>query len=140
MDTVIKDLLEYFNLVKRWVKKRRMKIIIQKNCIFSRKAEILQYPFQMIENGKEIRRNRKPKLLGVILDEQLKYHEHVKYVERKAHKIINTLSIIAKTENINLVNTSMADRRLLVTEHYPKKGTGNSSCITTYSRNSSHGG
>ena len=116
VDTVIKDLLEDFNHVKQWVKKWRMKVNIDKTefCIFSRSSDVLQHPFQMIDNGKEIRRNRKPKLLGVILDEQLNFHEHVKLVEMKAHKVINSLSIIAKTEKINPVNLVKLYKSLVV--------------------------
>ena len=45
-----------------------------------------------------LKRTRKPKLLGVILDEKLTFHEHVKAVEMNAQKVLSALRILGKTE------------------------------------------
>ena len=51
-----------------------------------------------------LKRTRKPKLLGVTLDEKLTFQDHVKAVEIKAQKMLSALRILGKTERIEPAN------------------------------------
>ena len=57
--------------------------------------------------GSLLKRNRKPKLLGVIVDEKLTFQAHVKSVKVKAQKMLSALRILGKTEKVDPDNTEI---------------------------------
>ena len=86
--------------IRIWVKKWRMKLNILKTeyCIFSKEQSMLDLDIEIKIDNTNLKRTRKPKLLGVTLDEKLTFQEHVKIVERKAQKMLSALRILGKTE------------------------------------------
>ena len=53
---------------------------------------------------KLLKRTDSPKLLGIILDEQLNFQKHVDAVERKASKPAASLTVVGRSEQISAQN------------------------------------
>ena len=52
-------------------------------------------------DGQIVKHNPKPKLLGITLDEKLKFETHIELVERKALRSLNSLRKVKETEIIS---------------------------------------
>ena len=70
------------------MKRLRKKINDEKTefCIFSRDQSVLDQELEVKMTNTKLKRTRSPKLLRVILDEKVTFHEHVQMVELKAQK------------------------------------------------------
>ena len=92
--------------IRRWVKKWRMKLNVIKTeyCVFSKDQSMLDLNIEIKMDNFILKRTRKPKLLGVTLDEKLTFQDHVKAVEIKAQKMLSALRILGKTERIEPAN------------------------------------
>ena len=88
--------------IKRWVKKWRMKLNVIKTeyCVFSKDQSMLDLNIEIKMDNFILKRTRKPKLLGVTLDEKLTFQDHVEAVEIKAQKMLSTLRILGKPANM----------------------------------------
>ena len=66
--------------IRRWVKKWRMKLNVIKTeyCVFSKDRSMLDLNAEIKMDNTILKRTRKPKLLGVTLDEKLTFQDHVK--------------------------------------------------------------
>ena len=82
----------------------RMKINIRKTeiCLFTKQPEQAERTRPEVKlQEKKINYNPTPKLLGVVLDETLNFHNHISKVERKANRAMRTLRQIKYVENID---------------------------------------
>ena len=61
--------------------------------------EVRKYIFDI--EGQVVKYNPKPKLLGITLDEKLKFESHIELVERKALRSLNSLRKVKETEVIS---------------------------------------
>ena len=102
---LVKGLEEDFKWIMEWAKKWRLKLSIAKTefCVFSLISQILEeaQAYHMIVEGQPIQYNPKPKILGVTLDEKLKFDVHTEQVERKALRSIDLLRRVKETETIS---------------------------------------
>ena len=69
-----------------------MNVNIKKSeiCIFSKTA-VNEQDKSLSTDDKNFPYNRTPKLLGVILDKQMKFEEHTDHVEGKAYTALRTI-------------------------------------------------
>ena len=83
---LVKGLEEDFKWIMKWAKQWRLKLSIGKTefCVFS---QTIQY-------------NPRPKILGVTLDEKLKFDVHTEQIERKALRSLDLLRRVKETESI----------------------------------------
>ena len=94
-----------FKEVLKWARKWRLKLSIVKTefSMFSLDNQVLEearmYNFDF--EGQIVKYNPKPKILGVTLDEKLKFETHVEMVERKALRSLNSLRKVKETEIIS---------------------------------------
>ena len=72
-------------------------------CAFSLNNEFLNQAreLQMIVDNKLIKYNPNPKLLGVTLDEKMKFDKHIENVERKGLKAVEALRHVKEIEKIS---------------------------------------
>ena len=70
-------------------------------CVFSLDESEMSKETGLNVQGKVIKYNPKPKLLGVILDEMLKFDSYIENVKRKAYKSLDLLRKVRETEGIN---------------------------------------
>ncbi|MEW8548387.1 MAG: reverse transcriptase domain-containing protein [Candidatus Thiodiazotropha sp.] len=104
-----RDLLEQLQLdfgkVIQWAKKWRLKLSMAKTefCLFSMDNKVIEEArsFKFSVAGQTLKYNPNPKLLGVTLDEKLKFDLHIENVERKALKSLEQLRKVKETEVIN---------------------------------------
>ena len=102
---LMERLKEDFREVMKWARKWRLKLSIVKTefCIFSLDNQVLDearnYIFDI--DGQIVKHNPKPKLLGITLDEKLKFETHIELVERKALRSLNSLRKVKETEIIS---------------------------------------
>ncbi|CAG2243558.1 unnamed protein product [Mytilus edulis] len=89
-----KQVQKDLNIIQDWTKKWRINLSIEKTeyCIFSRNGPIKKMNLQL--EGKLLKYNCNPKILGVTLDEKLSFLKHIENVEQKAHKAISLLRMI----------------------------------------------
>ena len=104
-DSISRDILE----VMKWTEKWRINVNISKCevCIFS-KSKIDEHQKELNAGPNTFKYSHTPKLLGVTLDEQLKFDHHVDQVERKANgalyalREIKGLSKISRRKLVNI--------------------------------------
>ena len=89
----------------KWAKKWRLKLSMVKTefCLFSLDNGILEEArtFKFCVEGQELKYNQNPKILGVTLDEKLKFENHIEIIERKASRSLELLRKVKETEMIN---------------------------------------
>ena len=89
----------------QWAKKWRMKISLSKTefCVFSLDVDVIdqarEYNFTV--DDKKIMYNKTPKILGVTLDEKMKFESHIDNVEKKAFRSLDLLRKVKETESIS---------------------------------------
>ncbi|CAG2212552.1 unnamed protein product [Mytilus edulis] len=96
-----KQVQKDLNIIQDWTKKWRINLSIEKTeyCIFSRNGPIKKMNLQL--EGKLLKYNCNPKILGVTLDEKLSFLKHIENVEQKAHKAISLLRMIKGVAKIS---------------------------------------
>ena len=102
---LIEVLKRDFGKLMKWAKKWRLKLSMLKTefCLFSLENEVLEEArvFRFCVDGQQLNYNPNPKLLGVILDEKLKFESHIEAVELKATRSLELLRKVKETEVIN---------------------------------------
>ena len=101
LEELKKDFSHVCENAGRW----RVKISMMKTefCVFSLDNQVLEeakdYNFSINEHT--IKHNPTPKLLGVTLDEKLKFEPHTEKLEHRALKTVSLLRKVKETEGIN---------------------------------------
>ena len=94
----------YLIRVLEWGEKWRMKVSMEKTeiCIFSLINEILEEAraVEIMVGGRKIKYNTCPKILGVTLDEKLKFDKHIEIMEKKVHRALELLRKVKEAEGI----------------------------------------
>ena len=102
---LIEVLKRDFGKLMKWAKKWRLKLSMLKTefCLFSLENEVLEEArvFRFCVDGQQLNYNPNPKILGVILDEKMKFESHIEAVERKATRSLELLRKVKETEVIN---------------------------------------
>ena len=102
---LVKQLEKDFECIMKWANKWRLKISIVKTefCVFSMINQVLEEArlYTMKLEGQDIKYNPTPKILGVILDEKMKFDIHTEQVERKALRSLDLLRRVKETEVVN---------------------------------------
>ena len=72
-------------------------------CVFSMINQVLEEArlYTMKLEGQDIKYNPTPKILGVTLDEKMKFDIHTEQVERKALRSLDLLRRVKETEVVN---------------------------------------
>ena len=104
-----KELLELlkgdFGKTMKWAKKWCLKLSMVKTefCLFSLDNGILEEArtFKFCVEGQELKYNPNPKILGVTLDEKLKFENHIEIIAWKASRSLELLRKVKETEMIN---------------------------------------
>ncbi|MCG8113581.1 MAG: reverse transcriptase domain-containing protein, partial [Candidatus Thiodiazotropha taylori] len=101
MDSLKDDFKEVINWANKW----RLKLSIVKTefCMFSLDTKVLdearKYTFAI--DGQTVKYNQNPKILGLTMDEKLKFDCHLEVVERKALRSLDSLRKVKETELIS---------------------------------------
>ena len=102
---LVESLKENFKEILAWAKKWRLKLSIVKTefCMFSLSNQVLEEArdFTFVIDGQTINYNSTPKILGITLDEKLKFEKHIENVDRKATRSLDSLRRVKETEVIN---------------------------------------
>ena len=102
---LVKQLQKDFECIMKWANKWRLKISIVKTefCVFSMINQVLEEArlYTMKLEGQDIKYNPTPKILGVTLDEKMKFDIHTEQVERKALRSLDLLRRVKETEVVN---------------------------------------
>jgi hypothetical protein len=67
-------------------------------CIFAKK-DLDQHQKELVVNNYSFKYNPTPRLFGIILDEKIKFDNHIMHVERKAHNAIHIIREIKGLAN-----------------------------------------
>ena len=98
-------LKEDFKEIIQWATKWRLKLSIVKTefCMFSFDNQVLEEgrKYRFVMEQQDVRYNSNPKILGVTLDEKLKFEKHIELVEKKAFRSLDSLRKVKKTEIIS---------------------------------------
>jgi len=97
------NLQEDMNKILKWSRQWRMKISRDKTefCVFSREKQDKETIKLRIDN-QQLKYNKNPKVLGMILDEQLIFNEHLEYITKRAKR---SLGIIREIKGIGKIPT-----------------------------------
>jgi hypothetical protein len=100
-------------VVLQWAREWRLKINAEKteSCLFGRRVADTPRP-QVTMGDSPIPYNPTPCLLGVVLDEELKFHQHIDKVEAKANRALSALRAVKNTEMIDTGNFCRYTRQL----------------------------
>ena len=102
---LVKELEEDCKWIVKWSNRWRLKLSIVKTefCVFSLISQILDEAreHRITIEGQTIKYNPTPKILGVFLDEKLKFKVHIEQVERKALRSLDLLRRVRVTEVIS---------------------------------------
>jgi len=98
------DMKTKIQFIENWCLSNNMSINVKKTQFvsFSRKNDKNENPKYVI-NGKEVVKSCNAKVLGVILDSELRWNKHIDYIESKAFKrlgLVRTISRGISDENI----------------------------------------
>ena len=97
---LIEVLKSDFGKIMKWAKKWRLKLSMLKTefCLFSLDDGVLEEArlFRFCVEGQLLKYNTNPKLLGVTLDEKMKFKIHIESVERKALRSLELLRKVLK--------------------------------------------
>ena len=98
-------LKEDFKEIIQWATKWRLKLSIVKTefCMFSLDNQVLEEArkYKFVIEQQDVKYNSNPKILGVTLDEKLKFEKHIELVERKALRSLDSLKKVKETEIIS---------------------------------------
>ena len=98
-------LKEDFKEIIQWATKWRLKLSIVKTefCMFSLDNQVLEEArkYKFVIEQQDVKYNSNPKILGVTLDEKLKFEKHIELVERKALRSLDSLRKVKETEIIS---------------------------------------
>ena len=101
-----KKVSEDVEKIQEWCNKWRMKLSLGKTevTLFRTKdtCERDEKGCVCNANGKELKYNPNPKILGITLDEQLNFQEHVKLTEKKASIALSILREVKGISRISL--------------------------------------
>lgn len=98
-------LQEDLNQIKTWSSQWRMKLSSEKTeyCIFSRDKKDKEVINLKLRNH-QLKYNKNPKILGLILDEQLNFNNHIEYIIKRAKR---SLGIIREIKGIAKIPTKV---------------------------------
>ena len=98
--TALKNDLE---CVKKWTERWRLKMNVEKTetCCFSKTTTS---ETRISLRGNQLKYNDHPKLLGVHLDESLKFSKHISATEQKANRSVGLLAQLSKVEGFTTKN------------------------------------
>ncbi|CAG2257967.1 unnamed protein product [Mytilus edulis] len=87
----------------KWTQKWRVNINLDKTeiCIFSKK-NIDEEDKRILIQGKELKYNSTPKLLGIIMDEKMTFSKHIDAIEKRANR---NLTILREVRQISKLKT-----------------------------------
>ena len=70
-------------------------------CMFSLNNQVLEQAkeFTLVIDGQTITYNPTPKILGITLDEKLRFEKHIENVERKAIRSLDSLRKVKETKS-----------------------------------------
>ena len=99
---LVKQLEKDFECIMKWANKWRLKKTTE-FCVFSMINQVLEEArlYTMNLEGQDIKYNQMPKILGVILDEKMRFDIHTEQVERKALRSLDLLRRVKETEVVN---------------------------------------
>ncbi|VDI02236.1 Hypothetical predicted protein [Mytilus galloprovincialis] len=102
---LVKELHKDINSIHEWSTKWRINLSIEKTefCVFSRNGMTKEHIKIMLQ-GKELKYNPNPKIVGLTLDEKCNFNKHIDTVEQKAQK---SLGIIRNIKGIAKVSTKI---------------------------------
>ena len=102
---LVENLRRNFKEIMAWAKKWRLKLSMVKTefCMFSLNNQVLEQAkeFTLVIDGQTITYNPTPKILGITLDEKLRFEKHIENVERKAIRSLDSLRKVKETEIIS---------------------------------------
>jgi len=102
---LMESLQQDFKKLTEWARKWRLKLSLSKTefCMFSLDTSVLEEArkFNFSFDGKPLKYNSRPKLLGLRLDEKLKFDAHLEDMERKALRTVEMLRKVFVTEKID---------------------------------------
>lgn len=100
MESLEEDLKE----VQKWSRKWRMKLNLTKTefCVFSLDSNITEQwqTSHLSINNIPIGYNKNPKILGVTLDEKLRFEKHMETIRTRAHRSVELLRKVKESECI----------------------------------------
>ena len=102
---LVENLRRNFKEIMAWAKKWRLKLSMVQTefCMFSLNNQVLEQAkeFTLVIDGQTITYNPTPKILGITLDEKLRFEKHIENVERKAIRSLDSLRKVKETEIIS---------------------------------------
>ncbi|MEW8545279.1 MAG: reverse transcriptase domain-containing protein, partial [Candidatus Thiodiazotropha sp.] len=138
---LMETLKEDFKEIIQWATKWRLKLSIVKTefCMFSLDNQVLEEArdFNFVIADQVVKYNSNPKLLGVTLDEKLKFEKHIEQVERKALRSLDTLRKVKETEIISTNCMLQLYKALVIPQleyAVPVWQIGNCSCLEKIQR------
>lgn len=92
LEDLKQDMIDDLNKVMEWTNKWRINLNIEKTeiCLFSRDTNHKD-TVDITLQGKKLRYNSTPKLLGITLDEKMTFNTHIQGLERKATRSLSSL-------------------------------------------------
>ncbi|VDI77795.1 Hypothetical predicted protein [Mytilus galloprovincialis] len=102
---LVKELQKDINSIHEWSTKWRINLSIEKTefCVFSRNG-MTKENIKIMLQGKELKYNPNPKILGLTLDEKCNFNKHIDTFEQKAQK---SLGIIRNIKGIAKISTKI---------------------------------
>ena len=102
LDCIRKKATGDIETIVEWTRKWRININMEKCevCIFAKK-DLDQHQKELVVNNYSFKYNPTPRLLGIILDEKIKFDNHIMHVERKANNAIHIIRAIKGLANIS---------------------------------------
>ena len=115
---LIEVLKSDFGNIMKWAKKWRLKLSMLKTefCLFFLDNGVLEEAraFRFCVEGQLLKYNPNPKILGVTLDEKMKFEIPIESVERKAIRSLQLLRKVKETEVINTKRMFQLYKALMV--------------------------
>ena len=101
MEILKEDFKEIFKWATKWCLK--LSIVKTEFCMFSLDNQVLEEArkYKSVIEQQDVKYNSNPKILGVTLDEKLKFEKHIELVERKALRSLDSLRKVKETEIIS---------------------------------------
>ncbi|MCW4346280.1 MAG: ribonuclease H family protein [Candidatus Thiodiazotropha endolucinida] len=100
--TLLKSLQEELGQIIEWANRWRLKLNISKTefCVFSQNNQTLEEAraYRFTFDDKIVKYNPNPKILGITLDEKLKFDIHTEQIEQKALRSLDLLRKVKITE------------------------------------------
>ena len=91
--------------VVAWLNVNKLSLNVNKThyILFTNATRPISFEFDIKMNGENVKRVSSTKFLGVIVDEHLKWHEHIKLIKNKVSKGIWLLCKGRKVLNVSTI-------------------------------------